>query len=107
MRAHFLSNSTAQRILRFIMPIKSFADIDNMLDAYKRSKNPQPKNHSTLASGYWVSSSPQVSSLEGSYSRSSYNTQSSSSSYVSRRIFGVGDMLDEHGYFNSSRELIK
>ena len=109
-RAHFLSNSTAQKILRFIMPIKSFADIDNMLDAYKRSKNPQPKNHSTLASGYWVSSSPQDSFLEGSYSRSSYNTQSSSvSSYVSRstRIIGVADMLDEHGYYNSSRQLIK
>ena len=91
------------------MPVTSFVDIDNMLDAYKRSKTNQPKNHSTLASGYWVSSSSKGSFLEGSYSRSSYNPQSSSSSYMSRitRIIGVGDMLDEHGYYNSSRQLIK
>lgn len=90
------------------MPIKSFADIDNMLDAYKRSKTSQPKSHSTLAYGYWVSAS-QGSFSEGSYSQSLYNPQSSSSSNMSRstRIIGVGDMLDEHGYYNSSRQLIK
>jgi hypothetical protein len=91
------------------MPIKSFADIDNMIAGYKNSRNSQPKSHSTLASGYWSSSSSQGSFSEGSYSRSSYNPQSSSSSNMSRstRIIGVGDMLDEHGYYNSSRQLIK
>lgn len=94
------------------MPIKSFADIDNMLAAYKRSKNQKPKNHSTLASGYWISSSYQPSYVEGTYSRSSSSSSSSSSgstSSMSRttRIIGVGDMLDEHGFYNSSRQLIK
>ena len=96
---------------KFIMPITSFADIDNMVAAYKRSKSSQAKNHSTLASGYWSSSS-QRSPCEGTYSRSSStssDSQSHSPSYMSRstRVFGAGDMLDENGYFNSSRQLIK
>ena len=93
------------------MPIKSFADIDNMIAGYKSSRNQQPKNHSSLASGYWVSlfSSPS-SPLEGTYSRSSStSSESKSPSYMSRstRVIGAGDMLDENGYFNSSRQLIK
>lgn len=95
------------------MPIKSFADIDNMIAAYKRSKTPQVKNHSTLASGYWNSSSSQGSYIEGTYSRSSssYSSESSSRSpsYLSRntRVIGIADLLDENGYFNSSRQLLK
>jgi hypothetical protein len=93
------------------MPIKSFADIDNMIAAYKRSNTPQVRNHSTPASGYWTTSS-QGSLNEGTYSRSS----SSSSSPVSpsapcmsrsTRVIGAADMLDENGYFNSSRQLLK
>jgi hypothetical protein len=89
------------------MPIKSFADIDNMIAGYKSSRNQQPKSHSTLASGYWFSSSSQRSPVEGSYSRSS--SESTFSSHMSRstRVIGAGDMLDENGYFNSSRQLLK
>lgn len=91
------------------MPIKSFADINKMIDTYKHS-NTQPKSHSTLASGYWSSSSSQGSFGEGSYYRSSSSSSSSeSTSYMSRstRVIGAGDMLDENGYFNSSRQLLK
>jgi len=93
------------------MPIKSFADIDNMIAGYKSSRNQQPKSHSTLASGYWSTSfSSQRSPVEGSYSRSSsISSESTSPSYMSRstRVIGAGDMLDENGYFNSSRQLLK
>lgn len=90
------------------MPIKSFADIDNMIAAYKRSNAPQVKNHSTLASGYWITSTSSQEPFEGSYSR----TSSSSSSYGtsmsrSTRVIGAADMVDENGYFNSSRQLLK
>jgi len=80
------------------MPIKSFADIDNMLAAYKRSKN-QTNNQSS----YWFPA-------EVTYSRtSSTSSESNSPSYMSRstRVIGAGDMLDEKGYFNSSRQLLK
>lgn len=93
------------------MPIKSFADIHNMIAGYKSSKNQQPKSHSSLASGYWFTSSSSSSSpLEGTYSRlSSTSSESTSPSYMSRstRVIGAGDMLDENGYFNSSRQLLK
>ncbi len=92
------------------MPIKSFANIDNMIANYNSSKTSQPKSHSSLASGYWFSSSSQRSPVEGTYSRSSStSSESISPSYMSRstRVIGAGDMLDEHGYFNSSRQLIK
>jgi hypothetical protein len=92
------------------MPIKSFADIDNMIAGYKSSRNQQPKSHSTLASGYWSSPSSPSSPLEGTYCRSSStSSESTSPSYMSRstRVIGAGDMLDENGYFNSSRQLLK
>lgn len=81
------------------MPIKSFADIEHMISAYKSSKNSQ----STSSSGVFPF-------FEGTYSRSSSSSSgSTSSSYMSRsrRVIGAGDMLDENGYFNSSRQLIK
>jgi hypothetical protein len=90
------------------MPIKSFADINNMISSYKNSRNPQSKNHSSLASGYWSSPTSPSSPLEGTYYRSS-STSSDSVSNMSRstRVIGARDMLDENGYFNSSRQLLK
>jgi len=92
------------------MPIKSFNDIDNMISAYKSSRQPTIKSHSDLASGYWGSNS-QTPNIEGSYERSSSfpPTSPKSSSNLSRacRIIGVKDIFDENGFFNSSQQLMK
>lgn len=82
------------------MPINSFADIENMISAYKQSKTSQ--SHSTLAC--------QGSFIEGTYNRSSYSSSGSkypSNMSRSTRIIGVKDMYDENGYYNSSRQILK
>jgi hypothetical protein len=97
------------------MPINSFNDIDNMITAYKSSRQPTTRSHSDLASGYWGSNS-QCPDVEGTYNRSSSSSSPASSpttpkspSYLSRacRIIGVRDIFDENGFFNSSQQLMK
>jgi len=78
------------------MPIKSFADIDNMIANYNNSNTPQ--THHTY--GCWSPSFSQNSS-------SSTSSISSNMSRNTRRIIGVRDILDENGYFNSSRQILK
>ena len=87
------------------MPINSFNDIDRMIASYKQSKIQRTKNFSTPASGYWMNSNETVSNVYETHYRSSSNSNSNMSR--STRTIGVGDVLDENGYFNSSRQLIK
>jgi hypothetical protein len=94
------------------MPIKSMKDVDNMIAAYKESQQSRPKSHSDRATGYWVDTQAPIN--EGYYSRSISSSSSPSSpttspSFLSRvvRVFGIGDMLDENGYYNSSRQVMK
>lgn len=91
------------------MPINSINDIDNMIAAYKRSEAAAntPRSYSDPTTGYWQTSS---SSCHRSISESSSSSSSESSpSFLSRvmRVFSPRDIVDEHGNFNSSRQLIK
>lgn len=82
------------------MPVKSFADIDRMIQNWKNSKNSNTQNKSVYCNA-----------SEGTYN---YNDNMSSSvpsnnHSMSRniRIIGVRDVLDGNGYYNSSRQLLK
>jgi hypothetical protein len=92
------------------MPINSINDIDNMIAAYKRSEAAAntPRSYSDPATGYWqTNSSSYYRSISDSSSSSS--PAESSPSFLSRvmRVFSPRDIVDEHGNFNSSRQLIK
>ena len=90
-------------------------DVDNMLAIMHNNSLPKrPKSYSDRATGYWVETQTPIN--DGFYSRSvsttstsSTSSQTSSPSLMSRvvNVFGVGKMFDEHGYYNSSRQVMK
>jgi hypothetical protein len=94
------------------MPINSINDIDSMLDNYRQSQAAakSKRTFSDPVRGYWVSNSQSGYNVNETYSRStSSSSESSSSGFMSRftRVFSPRDVVDEHGNFNSSRQLIK
>ena len=80
------------------MPVKSFADIDRMLQNWKSSKNSNSQSKSVYCN---------VS--EGTYNYNMSSSVPSNNHSMSRniRIIGVRDVLDGNGYYNSSRQLVK
>jgi hypothetical protein len=90
------------------MPIRSINDIDAMIANYKHSQRAAitPRSFSDPSPGYWVNNS--YTSRSVSESSSPVSTEGSYN-FMARvtRIFSPRDIVDEHGNFNSSKQLIK
>ena len=83
-----------------------------MISAYRASQNNQPRNYSHSAYSYAADYTFQAyarSAAQCEFQSKTVHTPSSPTRTMSRstEVVGIKDFLDEHGYFNSSHQLVK